>query len=278
MVRRRIFLPYLAGIAVSAALWSPVPAAAQTWLAPATPGIRAMGPARAKGAVIWNHGRSVNSEDSEAPTPAYMALLRDDGWDTFRFNRMRADDTLEKSSQALAAQVHQLKAEGYRKVALAGQSFGGFIALMAADTTSEVDAVIATAPAAFGSFSDYYGSWRNNATQLYPILEHVRTGRVMVFYFHGDDFDPGGRGERTEEILSERRIAHVVVDQPPQLTTHWAATTSLFTKQFGGCIEAFLDAPSLPGDARCRDDALWAGTQPDTRGGTLQGEAQRPGG
>ena len=180
-----------------------------------------------------------------------MAVLRDDGWDTFRFNRMRVDDTLDKSSAALAQVVKQLKQQGYRKVALAGQSFGGFLALLAADATDQVDSVIVTAPAAYGSFSDYYGSWRSNATKLYPLLEDVHSARVMVFFFHGDDFDPGGRGERTKEILAERHIAHIVVDQPPQLTTHWAATTPLFTQRYTGCIEGFIDATSLADDARC---------------------------
>lgn len=248
-------------------------ASAQSWLAPAYPGIPPAGPARAKGAVVWSHGRSVNSEDSEAPTPAYMALLRDDGWDTFRFNRMRDDDTLAKSSIGLARIAQQLKREGYRKVALAGQSFGGFLALMAADATDQVDDVIATAPAAYGSFADYYGSWLNNATKLYPLLEQVRRARVMVFYFHGDDFDPGGRGERTREILAARHIANVVVDQPPQLTTHWAATTPLFTRRFGGCILGFLDAASVADDARCDNDALWAGTAPEPAARPIQGGA-----
>lgn len=254
------------------------PAAAQTWLAPAYSGIKPLGPARAKGAIVWNHGRSVDSEDSKAPTPDYMALLQADGWDTFRFNRMRADDTLEKSALGLAQIVRELKHKGYGKVALAGQSFGGFIALMAADATNQVDAVVATAPAAYGSFSEYYGSWRNNATQLYPILERIHGARVMMFFFHGDDFDPGGRGDRAKEILSERHIAHIVVDQPPQLTTHWAATTPLFTKRFGGCITAFLDTPQLPGDARCHDDTVWAGAQPENFSGPQQDHARRPSG
>jgi len=272
---QHLALPALAVLALVASLAGP--AAAQSWLAPAYSGIAPAGPARAKGAVVWSHGRSVNSEDSEAPTPAYMALLRDDGWDTFRFNRMRDTDTLAKSSIGLAKVAAQLKAEGYRKVALTGQSFGGFLALMAADASDQVDAVIATAPAAYGSFSDYYGSWLNNATKLYPLLQQVRSARIMVFYFHGDDFDPGGRGERSREILNARHIANVVVDQPPQLTSHWAATTPLFTKRFGGCIEGFLDATSLADDARCDNDALWAGSAPEPAAAPFQGAA-RPNG
>jgi pimeloyl-ACP methyl ester carboxylesterase len=189
-----------------------------------------------------------------------MAHLREGGWDTFRFNRMRTSDTLAASAIELAQVVRRLKAQGYQQVALAGQSFGAFLALMAADATPEVDAVVATAPAAYGSFAEFYDSWRLNATKLYPLLEQVKRARVMVFYFHGDDFDPGGRGERSREILADRRLEHVVIDQPPQLTGHWAATTTLFVRKYGGCILGFLDAARIAEGARCQDDVFWAGS------------------
>jgi dienelactone hydrolase len=231
----------------------------QLWLDEAYPSRPALGATRAVGAVVWSHGRSVDSEDSQAPIPPYMATLRDGGWDTFRFNRMRASDTLSASAAALAEQVHRLKQQGYRQVALAGQSFGAFLSLMAADASDEVDAVIATAPAAYGSFSEFYDSWRSNATKLYPLIEQVRRARVMVFYFHGDDFDPGGRGEHTREILSARKLPHVVVDQPPLLTTHWAAASPQFARVFGGCILGFIDAAQVADGARCDGDTFWAG-------------------
>lgn len=82
--------------------------------------------------MVWNHGRSQDSEDSEAPIAPYMATLRDGGWDTFRFDRMRAGDTLPVSARGLVDEVRKLKQQGYRCVALTGQSFGGFLALMAA--------------------------------------------------------------------------------------------------------------------------------------------------
>ncbi|HZB93548.1 MAG TPA: hypothetical protein VE397_19020 [Stellaceae bacterium] len=230
------------------------------WLAPAIPGEPELGPARAAGAVIWSHGRSVDSEDSTAPTPPYMAALKAGGWDTFRFNRMRVADTLENSAEGLVEVVRRLKQEGYRQVALTGQSFGGFIALMAADASNQVDSVVVTAPAAYGSFSDYYGSWRNNATKLYPLYQEVRHARVMAFYFHGDDFDPGGRGDRTRAILRARDLPHVVIDQPPLLTTHWAASTAQFATLYGDCILGFLDAVRVNVGATCRGDTFWAGT------------------
>jgi len=256
---------------------------AQLWLAPAFPQRPELGPAKASGAMIWSHGRTVEGEDSTAPIPPYMTALRDGGWDTFRFNRMCASDTLANSSRGLADEVHRLKQLGYRRVALSGQSFGGFLALMAADASDEVDALVVTAPAAYGSFSEFYNSWRNNAAKLYPLLEQVRHARVMMFYFHGDDFDPGGRGERSRAILAGRQLAHVVIDQPPQPTTHWAAATPQFAKLFGSCILGFLDAARIDDGATCKGDKFWAGAgdlalpQPAvTASASTQGTAGQP--
>jgi dienelactone hydrolase len=267
-------------IIIAGALWlCLVPTARaqpSSWLEPADTSAAALGPDKAAGAVVWSHGRSVDSEDSQALTPPYMAMLRAAGWDTFRFNRLRASDTLSASGEALRGRVHALRQQGYRHVALAGQSFGAFLSLIAADANDEVDTVIATAPAAYGSFADFYETWRSNAVELYPLLEQVRRARVMLFFFHGDDFDPGGRGERSRAILAARGLPAIVIDQPPRLTTHWAAATPQFAQDFGGCIAQFLSIARLGDDARCDGDGLWAGTpalktaQP--RGATAPGD------
>jgi pimeloyl-ACP methyl ester carboxylesterase len=210
-----------------------------------------LGPERAAGVVVWNHGRSINVEDSGSPTPPYLRVLRDAGWDVLRFNRPRDGDTLTASTRRLVEQVGQLKHKGYRRIVLAGQSFGAFLALMAADASDDVDAVVATSPAAFGSFDEFYDSWRMNATRLYPLLERIKRARVMLFFFHGDDFDPGGRGERSRAILSERQLGFSIVDQPAFLTGHWASSTGLFLRRFGSCIRDFVDADKLAGERAC---------------------------
>src|SRR5262249_43606842 len=145
-----------------------------------------LGPERAMGVVVWNHGRSITVEDYESPTPPYLRALRDSSWDVLRFNRLRDGDTLTASTRRLVDAVEQLKQAGYRRIVLTGQSFGAFLALMAADASEDVDAVVATAPAAFGSFDEFYDSWRLNATRLYPLLERIKRARIMLFYFHGD--------------------------------------------------------------------------------------------
>ena len=210
-----------------------------------------VGPDRAIGAVVWNHGRSINTEDSESPTPPYLRVLRDAGWDVLRFDRPRDGDTLTASTRRLVELVGQLKRNGYRRIVLAGQSFGAFLALMATNSSEEVDAVVATAPAAFGNFDEFYDSWRLNATRLYPLLERIKRARVMLFYFHGDDFDPGGRGEHSRAILAGRQIGFSVIDQPAFLAGHWASSTGLFLRRFGSCIRDFLGADKIEGERVC---------------------------
>ena len=218
----------------------------------------AIGPAKAKGVIVWSHGRSINTEDSESPSPAYLTALRDDGWDAMRFDRLSQGDTLSDSTKRLVEYTAQLKRDGYKQVILSGQSFGAFLALLAADSSSDVDAVIATAPAAYGSFDDFYDSWRLNATRLYPLLERVKRARVMVFYFHGDDFDPGGRGERSRAILSQRGVGYAVVDQPAYLSGHWASSTGLFLRRYGGCIRDFANNEKLKSELAC--EPVWGST------------------
>jgi pimeloyl-ACP methyl ester carboxylesterase len=251
------------------------PARAASWLAPAGAAQEPRGPGEARGALVWSHGRSVDAEDYEAPTPPYIAILGEDGWDTFRFNRNRDGDTLEASSVALADAVQELKARGYRKVVLAGQSFGGFLSLMAARANAEVDAVVATAPAAYGSFADFYGSWRFNASRFYPLLRQVHeTTGVMLFFFHGDGFDPGGRGERSRDILEARHLRGIVVDQPFALAGHWAAATPEFAGRFGECIQDFIDgAPAHAG--ACEDGLMVAGPPPEAERISLAPAAPR---
>lgn len=209
------------------------------------------GPARAEGVVIWSHGRSVEVEDSLAPTPEYIAEMRKAGWDTFRLNRLRAGDTLPASGAALGYYAERLKASGYRRVVLAGQSFGAFISLIAAGRSDAVDAVIGTAPAAYGNFEDSYETFRLNATKLYELLDGVRRARVALVFFHGDEFDPGGRGEHAVEILAQRDLPYLVIDQPARLVSHWAASSHAFTTRFADCLTGFAALDAAHGMVSC---------------------------
>jgi pimeloyl-ACP methyl ester carboxylesterase len=256
---RRTLFAKLVGCAF--AVWAVVHcAAANARIDPAFHG-PLLGPKAAKGVVVWSHGRSIYTEDSKSPTPPYLRVLRAAGWDVLRFDRRRDHDSLGSSSRRLARHAAEFKAQGYKRVVLAGQSFGAFLSLMAADQSNAVDGVVATAPAAFGSFQDFYDSWRLNATRLYPVLQQVKHARVMLFFFHNDNFDPGGRGSRSEKILARRGLGYAVVDQPEFFTGHLAASSGLFLRRFGSCVLRFIDDDALKGALHCHP--LW-GDAPST--------------
>jgi pimeloyl-ACP methyl ester carboxylesterase len=130
MFTRSPHIYLIASLRVVAALAPGIPlptAAAQNQLVPAQEAASLLGVEHAQGAVIWSHGRSLQKECSLVPTPDYIAAFRVAGWDTFRLNRPSVTDTLPDSASALASEAEALKRQGYRRVVLAGQSFGGFI-------------------------------------------------------------------------------------------------------------------------------------------------------
>ncbi|HZH28411.1 MAG TPA: alpha/beta hydrolase [Azospirillaceae bacterium] len=243
-VRRAVLV--LAAVAGFAA-----PATARMWIEPVFSDQPELGPGQAKGIVVWSHGRSVHSEDSEASSPLYLRTLREAGFDVVRFNRLRRSDTLNDSATALAARADEFRTRGYGRIVLAGQSYGAFISLMAAGATDSIDAVIGTAPAAYGSFQEAPNTWKMNAKVLYTIVERVRRARVMLAFFHGDAFDPGGRAERVESILAAKGLPHLVLDQPTDLIGHAASASGLFVRRFGACVARFAETAPQAGDPPC---------------------------
>jgi pimeloyl-ACP methyl ester carboxylesterase len=251
----RLYLTVLfVAAVVAASALSLDTAAAQTALVPAQDAASLLGGERAQGAVIWSHGRSLQRECSLAPTPEYIASFRTAGWDTFRLNRPRTADTQAASGAALADAAEALKHRGYRRVVLAGQSFGAFISLIAAARSDAVDAVIATAPAAYGSAESNPRGFAQNAAVLYDLLGAVRRARVALFFFEGDVFDPGGRGPMVDRILAAHGLTHVVVDRPAGLLTHWAAVGPAFATQYASCLVAFAAGDLRASTVGCRTE------------------------
>lgn len=239
----------LTGLAIGLAVLLPAPAPAAAaspaakpamWVEPAVPEQAPLGPERAAGAIVWAHGLSLHEEDSRAPTPPYIRALAEQGWDTFRLNRLRQADSLDGTGARLAKAARDLRAQGYARIGLAGQSFGAFAALAAVAEDGVADAVVATAPAAYGSFTDSFGTWRANATELYRLLRQVGTTPLMTVFFHGDGYDPGGRGDMTRAIRGNRPVRDLIIDQPADLIGHSAAASGLFARRFAGCIGRFV--------------------------------------
>jgi pimeloyl-ACP methyl ester carboxylesterase len=246
----------VAALAAAFLMVSPSPAHAEPVLQPAFSVFAPRGPMAAPGVVIFSHGRSVDHEDSESPAPLYLRTLAADGWDVLRFDRQRSEDTLSASAAALIKHVHDLRARGYARIVLAGQSFGGFLSLMSAADSTDVDAVIATAPAAYGTFGGPHDNWKKNASELYRILDRIDHSRVLLAFFLVDEYDPGGRAERAEAILTRHGIVHAVLDQPAGLFGHAAASSSSFSRSYADCLEAFIAAGRFDPPACSHQDPM----------------------
>lgn len=231
------------------------PARAQFVLESAFPKTPALGPTRALGAVVWNHGKPPYRGADGDMLPFYVDRLRDAGWDVFRLERDWSSDNLALSPAALRDQVTALYDQGYRKIVLAGQSYGAWISLLVAASGPPIHAVIATAPAAFGRYPESR-IYRRNAEDLYPILARIHGTRIMTFFFEGDAYDTGDRGVPTREILEDNAVDHVVVAYPHGWYGHGAANWNGFAVRFAPCIARFIDPRRAAGEAHCERDPV----------------------
>lgn len=240
LMRRLILLFILALIAS--------PARADTELVPAFPDA-IKGPAAAHGAIIWNHGLSQTEADAAAALPATMAMFRDAGWDVYRLNRGIVADREDTSTEALLAAIDSVKAKGYAKLVTAGQSFGSWISLTAAGRTDKLTAVLVNAPAAYGDASKR--GFERNATLLFPKLEALPHIPVVIAFFNHDLFDPGGRGPKADQILTERGVPHLIIDRPAVLEGHGSGSSIYFAKRFGPCWLATAETGQVPALSSC---------------------------
>lgn len=232
------------------ALFVALPAHAQTELVAGYDSLPARGPEQAKGAVIWNHGLARLAE-AAGETPFFVDHLQRAGWDVFRLQRRWASDRPEESSEALIAEARKLKAQGYRKIVTAGQSFGGWISFIAAGKTKNLfDAVVATAPAAHGEMN-LSSSWRLNADNLYDIAADMNPSRTLVFLFESDPYDPGGRGPKLDRILSDRGVPHAIIDRPSGFAGHGIGQSHAFAHVYGPCVVAFVEAANIARNFSC---------------------------
>lgn len=223
------------------------PAWAQAVLVPDAPEPERLGAARAVGAVIWNHAGEAPRQADPAPA-VFVRLLRDAGFDVYRLERPPEGDTVAASTRALMRAASDLRTDGYRRLVLAGQSAGAWIALAAVASDPDLaDAVVATAPAAFGKVSDDPRRAARNRDELVRLAERVRRARVMMFLFDGDEFDPGGRGATVAAALQAQRVPHLLIDRPAGWRGHGVGLTRAFARRFGPCIVAFVTLPSTDG-------------------------------
>lgn len=206
------------------------------------------GPADAQGALVWGHGYGGPDTDYRGkPLPGFLSALNEAGYDILRFDRHPGDDSLFLSLPRLLRGLPELRAAGYRRVILGGQSRGGWQAMMAAAERPDlVDAVLATAPAAHGELEP--NDTRDDAmADFQRILAGLAPTpvRLLVVTFDGDEFDPdpGARAQFVAEMAARRAAPTLALWPNGPARGHSGARDWRFTRDYGACVLTLLRAP-----------------------------------
>lgn len=203
----------------------------------------------AAGAIVFGHGRGANNADYRGAQPqVWVRHFNLAGYDVFRFDRHPNGDEAEVAAGWLRDGLARLRAQGYRRIVVAGQSRGGWNALQMLDTPGLADVVIAVAAAAHGQG----GSMNLNAQvdQLRTLVGRANApaARVAFVQFALDPFvaDADGRAALMRDRLAPRVGALLLIDRPEGFSGHGAGQQWQFADRFGACLVAFATAADPP--------------------------------
>jgi dienelactone hydrolase len=247
---------------------APVQAMDAYWTEPAYAAYPARGPGEALGLVIWNHGVDGQLPQFQGPPIPAMEGLAARGWDVIKLNRNPVWENTwsnagERHVARVAEEVAAARRQGYRRIVVAGQSYGGAIALAAAGAIDGLWAVIATAPGTGQEMRRDRAvgdKWSLAiAQQTYEQLRDAGTTRLVVAFPADDEFIGISRGAEARAILGEKSLPFVIVDETAPLKGHHAAFGDAFNPS-ANCIGYFLDPSSTVanGEFRCGHDEFAA--------------------
>jgi len=202
------------------------------------------GPGAGRGVLLWAHGRASGGGDSRGQQPqSWTRHFNNAGYDVWRFDRHPGSDDPVRAAGWMREHLAALRAMGYRRVVVAGQSRGGWNSLMMLETPSLADAVIAIAPASHGQLGSpehmrALDDWR-------AILATARPSQARVVFanFRNDPFDPDpDRRAALAEGLRGRVGALLVIDRPEGIEGHGGGSSMPFNERFGPCLLGFAEA------------------------------------
>lgn len=226
------------------------------WLEPAVfPGANApkeqRGPQKAKGVVLWNDGYK-NDAIAPGKVPPIVQSFAEQGWDAYNLRRHSAFYT-QKVSPLVLLGIEKLKAMGYSRIVLMGQSAGAYASIEVGSYRAEITGLLALSPAGFGSYT-CCNDWRQNDSYIRTFWDKYKDTnlRVAAGFFSGDDWyetkHPQVRGPYAEKRLTENGIPNFIVTEPKYagMDTHFGGVGWQFARRYGPCLEVFFDTGIRP--------------------------------
>jgi pimeloyl-ACP methyl ester carboxylesterase len=222
----------LLGLAAAAPLPDAPPLHPSAAFAPA-------GPAAAAGALVWLHGGYDSDAGPPPAEPDWVGRVARHGYDIWRFDRP-GRDPLAENGAALIGGLAALRHAGYRRIILAGQSRGAFIALAGLAHPELVDALAAISPAAHGT------SPARHAQAMADFDDRMAAAagpmRFAMVALRDDPFDPDpdGRAAAVRAMAARTGIKLLLIDRPPAPVGHMGSYDPAFDRLFGARLAAFL--------------------------------------
>jgi tetratricopeptide (TPR) repeat protein len=204
----------------------------------------------------YMHGFDGHARE-HSPLPEYFVseLQQSRGWDIIDGNYPRAGVAQIRRLGAanlgaavfLARRLKELKAQGYQRIYVGGQSWGGWNALLLATMPNlPLDGVVLVVPACCGwrsTGADHEdANYANNKLLFDQIVERMRYPTVGVFFL-GDEYEPADRGAGAAATLTSHGVANLIIDHPPGFSGHGSAWFPSFDYLYGACIADFLESP-----------------------------------
>jgi len=194
---------------------------------------------------------------NHSPLPEYFVseIQNARGWDVIDGNYPRSGvSEIRRSGGSnfgaavfLARRLKELKAQGYQRIYVGGQSWGGWNSLdLATMPGLPIDGVVLVVPASGGWRSTGPNrddpSYDNNKVLFDQLIARVRYPTVAVFFL-GDEYEPADRGAGAAAALTGHGVANLIIDHPPGFSGHGSAWFPPFDYLYGACIADFLESP-----------------------------------
>ena len=208
------------------------------------------GPQEAQGVLVFGHGKQGLQDLRGRQPQSWTRHFNNAGFDIWRFDREPNADGARRAAHWLRDDLAELRRRGYRQVVVAGQSRGGWNALMILNQPGLADVVIAIAPAAHGTLAENNNRLHAQIAELEALLtaaDKAGRTRLAVADFRDDPFmaEPEKRAE-TFRRLGAGFGAFLLIDRPEATTGHGAGGTTAFNTRYGACLLRFATAPRPP--------------------------------
>ncbi|HEV2676792.1 MAG TPA: hypothetical protein VGV37_19860 [Aliidongia sp.] len=233
----------------------PVVPGANVWFEGGFSEFPALGPQFAKGLVIWNHPTAANGQGAGVSTAKAISGMAALGWDIIRLQRNPRlapawENRLSEVRETLTQEVAQARTLGYQRIILAGQGFGGGLALEAAKTIDNIYAVIAFAPNTGDGLASIDRTWSQ--------LREAHAARLVILFPAGDEQVTQPRGATAHDLLAARQgLSYLLVDETSDVHGNTGAETTAFGR-YATCMDYFLapDAAPHAGEFHCGVDEV----------------------